>query len=188
MEDRETSLRAAMLAADQGDEKAYASLLSAIAGRVRRNAGARVARAGASREDLEDIVQDVLVAVHVKRGTWEPGRPVGPWIDAIIRYKTVDALRRIGRRKVMTSDSFERVTETVAAPPPSQHVREPADLRRHLSVLPVRERGVVAALGLDGMSIAACAERFGITEGAVRVAFHRGLTRLYGLATAEPKR
>lgn len=175
---RETRWSAHMRAALGGDRRAYAELLSAIADRVRAYARARVHRAGAGAEEVEDIVQDVLVAVHTKRDTWEPTRPFGPWVDAIIRYKTVDALRRLGRRQTIVSDTLERVAETVTAPLPARMAELPADMQRHLSVLPRRERSVVTALGIEGMSIAGCAEQFGISEGAVRVAFHRGLARL----------
>ncbi|MEO0428434.1 MAG: sigma-70 family RNA polymerase sigma factor [Pseudomonadota bacterium] len=185
MDERETRWTMAMQAAMAGDRKSYAELLSSIAERVRRYAGSRVARAGAGPDDVEDIVQDVLVAVHTKRHTWQPERAVGPWVDAIIRYKTVDALRRLGRRRAMTSDCLDRVVETVAAPQPAPTFDAFGDVRGHLSALPSRERGVVAALGLDGMTIAACAERFGISEGAVRIAFHRGLARLANLADGD---
>ncbi|MEO0762195.1 MAG: sigma-70 family RNA polymerase sigma factor, partial [Pseudomonadota bacterium] len=176
---------AAMQAAIAGDRRAYATLLAAIAERVRRHARGRLRRVGAGDEDVEDVVQEVLVAVHTRRDTWEPGRPIGPWVDAIIRYKTVDALRRLGRRRAMTSDTLDVVAATVAAPVPAAHPGGLAEMRRHLAALPGRERGVVAALGLDGMTIAGCAERFGISEGAVRVAFHRGLARLARFADGE---
>lgn len=185
MEDREIRWRAAMQAAATGDRKAYAALLSAIGDRVRHYAGRRVTQIGAGPEDVEDIVQDVLFALHTKRDTWEPTRPFCPWVDAIIRYKTADALRRLGRRRAMTSDSMDRVAATVAAPLPTMPVDASGDIRRYLSALPRRERGVVAALGLDGMTIAGCAERFGISEGAVRVAFHRGLARLSRFAETD---
>ncbi|MEM6677538.1 MAG: sigma-70 family RNA polymerase sigma factor [Pseudomonadota bacterium] len=183
MEERETRWSTAMQAAIAGDRQAYAGLLAAIAERVRRYAGARLGRAGYGAEEAEDVVQEVLVAIHAKRETWEPGRPIGPWVDAIIRYKTADALRRLGRRRALTSDTFDLVVDTVAAP--AAAVEAPGDIDRHLSALPCRERGVVAALGIDGLSIASCAQRFGISEGAVRVAFHRGLARLASLAEGE---
>jgi RNA polymerase sigma-70 factor (ECF subfamily) len=53
--------------------------------------------------------------------------------------------------------------------------------------LPARERGVVAALGLEGLSVAAAARRFAISEGAVRIALHRGLSRLRALSADDPE-
>ncbi|MEM0923423.1 MAG: sigma-70 family RNA polymerase sigma factor [Pseudomonadota bacterium] len=185
MPDRENRWHIWMVKARSGDRTAYARLLGDVAERVRRFARSRMARSGHGTDELEDIVQEVLVALHTKRGTWDPSRPVGPWIDAIIRYKTADALRRMSRRAVLT-DTLDVVSETIAATPSAVHPADLRDLDRHLDTLPKRERGVVVALSLEGVTVRKCAERLGITEGAVRVAFHRGLQRLEHLANREP--
>jgi RNA polymerase sigma-70 factor (ECF subfamily) len=44
--------------------------------------------------------------------------------------------------------------------------------------LPARQRDVVRAVGLEGASIREAAERLEMSEGAVRVALHRGLAAL----------
>lgn len=185
MDKRETRWHSWMQSALGGDRRAYEALLSAVATRTRAYARSRVVRAGYGSDEVEDIVQDVLIAVHTKRDTWEPCRPIGPWVDAIVRYKTVDALRRLGRRVTLGSDTLDHVAETVPAPVQARPSAMTVEVGRHLSALSQRERGIVAALGIDGMTIAACAERFGITEGAVRVAFHRGLTRLANAARTD---
>ena len=43
--------------------------------------------------DIEDLVQDTLLAIHIQRHTYDPKRPLTPWIHAIARYKLVDLLR-----------------------------------------------------------------------------------------------
>lgn len=164
-----------MAAALKGDGEAYRALLEEVADRVRRFARRRLTRTGHGLDDVEDIVQEVLVALHTKRDTWDASRPIGPWIDAIIRYKTADAERMLHRRKVST-DTLDHVAETVAAAPTGGH--HMAEVARYLDALSQRERGVVSALCLDGISVASCAKRLGISEVAVRVAFHRGLARL----------
>ncbi|MEM9429204.1 MAG: sigma-70 family RNA polymerase sigma factor [Pseudomonadota bacterium] len=164
-----------MAAALDGDGEAYRALLVEVADRVRRFARRRLARKGYSLDDVEDIVQEVLVALHTRRDTWDASRPIGPWIDAIIRYKTTDAERLLHRRRVST-DTLDQVAETVAAAPVGSH--HLAEVGRYLEALSQRERGVVSALCLDGISVAGCAKKLGISEVAVRVAFHRGLARL----------
>ncbi|MEM7527225.1 MAG: sigma-70 family RNA polymerase sigma factor [Pseudomonadota bacterium] len=185
MEERETRWNAWMQSALDGDRRAYEAVLAAIAERTRAYAGSRLHRSGRGAEEVEDIVQDVLIAVHTKRETWQQGRPIGPWVDAIIRYKTVDALRRFGRRQTMVSDTFDHVAETMPAPAQTRPLDLVGEVGRHLSTLSQRERSVVSALGIDGMTIAACARRLGISEGAVRVAFHRGIARLAKAADAD---
>lgn len=185
MSDREHRWFSWMIAAQAGDRGAYNRLLTEVGDRVRRFAKRRLARSGFALDEVEDIVQEALVAVHTKRDTWDASRPIAPWVDAIIRYKTLDALRRLGRNAAKT-EVFDPAEQDVAAPPSGDPARYIGDLDRHLGALPRRERGVVAALGLEGLSAAKCAERLGITEIAVRVAFHRGLNRLARLANGEP--
>lgn len=177
MNEREQRWHGWALAAQNGDRNAYARLLGAISERVRRYARGQLARSPHSMDEVEDIVQEVLVAVHTKRETWDPSRPIAPWIDAIIRYKTTDALRRMSRRAA-TSKTVDPTELDVAAAPEPERLRFLHDLDRCLEALPSREKGVVAALGVDGQSAAKCAEQLGISEVDVRVAFHRGIARI----------
>ena len=80
-----------MQAACAGDRAAYEALLADIAGMLRAHARARLARSGFGPEEAEDVVQETLIALHAKRHTWDPERPILPWIQAIARHKTVDA-------------------------------------------------------------------------------------------------
>ena len=63
-------------------------------------------RVGANPAEMEDVVQDILIAVHLKRQTWDDSRPIGPWIAGIARYKLIDALRRRGRRTDLPIEDF----------------------------------------------------------------------------------
>src|SRR5262245_11658890 len=79
----------------EGDCAAYHRLLTLLAPALRRVVRARAGSAGL---DAEDVVQEVLLALHLKRNTWVRGTPVAPWVTAIARNKLVDAHRRRGRR------------------------------------------------------------------------------------------
>ena len=74
-----------------GDEKAYADFLRDAAVLIRSWARRWAVGGGI---DAEDIVQEALLAVHVKRHTWRNDAPVLPWLHAIARHKFVDAVRR----------------------------------------------------------------------------------------------
>lgn len=180
--DRETGWSAAMRDARAGDATAYRQLLGEMALVLRGIARRHLVRLGLGPDEAEDVVQETLLALHLKRDSWDETRPILPWVHAIARYKMLDAARRLGRARRGTVDlPAEAFAELVAAPAPARDMTG-VDPEKLVAGLPARERGVVAALALDGQSVAETAARFGIGEGAVRVAFHRGLARLSGAA------
>ena len=153
-----------------GDAQAYAWFLGEVAASLRPMVARRC---GPS--DAEDVVQEVLLALHAKRATWDGARPVLPWVRAIARHKLTDVLRRHYRQgRHLELPLTERRDETGVEGMPV----EPVDLDRRLAALPDRQRAVVRALGLEGASVQAVAERLAMTRVAVRVAFHRGLAAL----------
>lgn len=165
-------MRAAMV----GDEAAYERLLRELAPVLRAIARRVVARAGAA-IDAEDIVQETLIAIHLKRQTWVPTEPLGPWVRAIARHKAVDALRRRGRHLHVPVEDFEDLLAAEDAGPDFPR----ADLAKQLHHLPARQREVIQSIALDGNSIRQTASRFGMSEGAVRVALHRAVAALAAL-------
>jgi RNA polymerase sigma-70 factor (ECF subfamily) len=157
-------------AAIGGDEAAYAAFLRRVAALVRRFAQRRITQGGL---DAEDIVQETLLAIHLKRHTWRTDEPVRPWLFAIARYKLIDAFRRRGRRlEVPLGEDFD-----APAPEAGEMISE-RDIGRILAALAPRERAVVSAISVDGRSISETARSLGMAEGAVRVALHRGLARI----------
>jgi len=115
-----------------------------------------------------------LLAIHLKRQTWDDTLPFGPWLRAIARNKLIDAMRRRGRRDHVPIEDFaETLAGDAAEPTPV-----PGQLDHHLQRLPERQRSVVTAISLDGASIREAAVRLKMSEGAVRVALHRGLAAL----------
>jgi RNA polymerase sigma-70 factor, ECF subfamily len=163
-----------MRSALAGDAAAYQRLLGAIAPVLRANARRALARAGQPIDQSEDIVQDILLAVHLKRHTWDANAPLAPWLFAIARNKLIDALRRRGRRVFVNIDDF---SETLPSEPPEQTVPA-AEVAAQLERLPARQRDVLQSIAVDGVSIKATAEKLAMSEGAVRVALHRGLASL----------
>ena len=79
-----------MRAAMTGDEGAYRQLLVSLTPHVRAVARSRCRRLGAPEGEVEDLVQEVLLTMHLKRGTWDQSRPIGPWVAAIARNKLID--------------------------------------------------------------------------------------------------
>ena len=170
MDGNDSELARLFRAAIAGDERAYGEFLRQTAGLVRLFAIQKVVRGGI---DPEDIVQDTLLAIHLKRHTWRVDEPVTPWILAIARYKIVDAFRRRGSR--LEIDVGE-IADSFAEPEPE--TLSERDIGRALETLAPGQRSVVAAVSVDGRSIRETAKSLGMSETAVRVALHRGLTAL----------
>ncbi|MER9056250.1 sigma-70 family RNA polymerase sigma factor [Mesorhizobium sp. M0213] len=166
----EAELSRLLRAAIAGDERAYADFLHRIAALVRGFARRKIVQGGV---DPEDIVQETLLAIHVKRHTWRHNAPVLPWVYAIARFKLIDAFRRRGRRIEVEIDE---IAETFAEPE-AETVSE-RDVNRALDSLSPAQRSVVSAVSVEGRSIGETAAKFGISETAVRVSLHRGLAAI----------
>ena len=166
----EAELSRLMRAAIAGDEKAYADVLRRTAALVRGFVRRRTREGGV---DPEDVVQETLLAIHVKRHTWRQDAPILPWIYAIARFKLIDAFRRRGRRIEVDIDD---VAELIAEPE-NEKVSE-RDMGRVLGSLSQGQRAVVASISVEGRSIAETAQVLGLSEPAVRVALHRGLAAI----------
>jgi RNA polymerase sigma-70 factor, ECF subfamily len=173
----------AMRAERQGDAAAYERLLKEIVDLLRRLIRYRLAQLGLSGHETEDLVQEVLIGLHIKRHTWDSRRPFLPWLHAITRYKFIDAARRLRREASYRIDlTFDELAECVEAPA--------EDVDRHLSGLPQGQQTVVRALAIEGASVRATAEKLRTSEGAARyvsprIATAHGGSRVRACQTAE---
>jgi RNA polymerase sigma-70 factor (ECF subfamily) len=163
-----------MRAASAGDGTAYKRLLEAIAPVLRGVIQRGLTRAGLPTGDAEDILQETLLAIHLKRHTWRDTEPFTPWIRAIARNKLVDALRRRGRSVAVPIDDF---LDSLAAPEDEERLSA-AETDKVLGLIEGRPREVVRTIAVEGLSTREAAMRLGMSEGAVRVALHRGLSAL----------
>lgn len=163
----------------QGDARAYEELLTLLTIGLRSLVRRRAHAAGI---EIEDIVQEVLLALHLKRGTWARGTPLAPWVAAIARNKVVDALRRRGQRVEVSLDS---VAEALASESDAdvEHAHDVSDM---LARLNDRQREVVRAVSLEGYSAQEAARRLQMSEVAVRVTLHRSLKVLAAMFRTVP--
>ena len=174
MREREDEWTGLMRLAISGDSAAYQRLLKAVTPVLRAAARRGLARAGQPVDQSEDIVQDILLAVHLKRHTWDANAPFAPWLFAIARNKLIDALRRRGRRVFVNIDDF---AETIPDEPAAETVSA-NEISTLLETLPQRQREVLQSIAVESASIKDTAAKFAMSEGAVRVALHRALTGL----------
>jgi RNA polymerase sigma-70 factor (ECF subfamily) len=167
---------ALMRAALAGDGAAYARFLRAVSPVLRGVVRAR-GMAALGETTCEDIVQEVLLAIHLKRQTWRPEDPIRPWLYAIARHKVADAFRARGSRVTVPVEDF---ADLLAAPPDADPTVA-SDMDRMIGLLDARAADIVRGIGMNGDSIAETGTRLGMTEVAVRVALHRALKKLAAL-------
>jgi RNA polymerase sigma-70 factor, ECF subfamily len=160
-----------MVAGLDGDGGAYGQLLAALGGYLRAHFRRRLSAGSA---DVEDLVQETLIAIHVKRAVYDRTQPFTPWAYAIARYKLLDHYRRVGARQHVPLDD---VGELFAAENPEEGaVRR--DIDKLLSRLPARQQRLMRDVKLAGFSMEEAAERSGMSVSAAKVSVHRGMKRL----------
>jgi RNA polymerase sigma-70 factor (ECF subfamily) len=127
-------------------------------------------------DEVEDLVQEALLAVHNQRHTYNPGQPLTAWVYAIAKYKLVDLLRRRTGRDILNdplNDEFD-----VLAHNDSEAGAARLDVAKLLQRLPDHQRLPIIHMKLEGMSVVETARVTGMSESAVKVGVHRGLKAL----------
>ncbi|QPB19859.1 sigma-70 family RNA polymerase sigma factor [Rhizobium sp. 007] len=170
-----------MRSAMGGDAQAYHRFLCAVTPHLRAMARRRCDQFGAPAGEAEDVVQEVLLAVHLKRGTWDPARPIGPWLSTIVRNKLIDILRRRGRHIDVPIDD---VMTTLEAEEQAGNL-DRLDAEHMFNRLKDPQRDIVRSISIEGAAVRETAERLKMSEGAVRVALHRALKSLAALYRSE---
>ncbi len=171
--DVEHVLRDLLLRGLAGDAQAYHVFLGRLSAHLRAFLGRRLF---GWPDDVEDLVQECLLALHNQRHTYERGQPLTAWVHAIARYKMVDLLRAKSVREALhdpIDDDMALFTDSAT---------EASDARRDLGALlqtlPDRHRLPIEHVKLQGLSVAETARLTGMSESAVKVGVHRGLKAL----------
>ena len=127
-------------------------------------------------DEVEDLVQESLLAVHNQRHTYDPAQPLTAWVHAIAKYKLVDLLRRRAGRdrlNVPLDDELEMLAHD-----DSDAASARLDVAKLLLRLPDRQRLPIVHMKVEGMSVVEAARVTGMSESAVKVGVHRGLKAL----------
>ncbi|MFN4020176.1 MAG: sigma-70 family RNA polymerase sigma factor [Erythrobacter sp.] len=125
---------------------------------------------------IDDLVQEVLIALHTKRASWDPARPFLPWLAAIARYRWVDHLRRAYR------EAGEHLDDNSGAQDSDEDVvLARVSLDRLIAQLPSGQAQAIELVKIEGLSIEEASQRSGQSASLVKVNIHRGLKKLAAL-------
>lgn len=166
----EDQLRRWMIGGLKGDAGDHAALLAALVPLLQAFYRRRISHPA---EDVEDLVQETLIAIHTRRATYDPDRPFGVWLFAIARYKMIDHFRR--RRQ---NCSIEDVEDLLVGEGFESASLARMDVDRLLDTLPRKQSEAIRGTRLAGLSVAEAASAAGIGESDVKVSVHRGLKAL----------
>ncbi len=168
-----------MLLAQEGDRKAYQSLLLSITPYLRAIARRYLGHG----EDSEDAVQEVLMVVHDIRHTYEYGRPFKPWLSTIATRRCIDLLRRRSHRATHEApgqdDPYTYVADHAPGPEDTMQRQHAID-RLHDAVdgLTQRQQEAIRLLRLKELSLDEASVESRQSVGALKVACHRALKSL----------
>jgi RNA polymerase sigma-70 factor (ECF subfamily) len=169
----EDRLRALLVPGLVGDAAAYHAFLTELSTHLRAFFRRRMSGLP---DDVEDLVQETLLAVHNQRHTYDPAQPLTAWVYAIAKYKLVDLLRRRAGRDLRNDPLDEELD--VLAHNDAEAAAARLDLAKLLLRLPDRQRLPIVCMKLEGMSVVEAARATGMSESAVKVGVHRGLKAL----------
>jgi len=174
--DGEGGWSALMAAAQDGDRCAYERLLREIVPFLRGVARRRLR----GEADVEDAVQDTLLTIHQIRHTYDPSRPIRPWLGAIAERRALDRVRSVSRRAGREEELTDLHHETLQGSSTNEGERrlQARDVRAAVADLPPAQRRAIELLKLQGLSLAEASVRTGQSVTSLKVATHRAVLAL----------
>lgn len=175
MIDANPSLESLMLAANGGDQKAYAEALTGMSRLLRPYLAKRLNQPS----EVEDVLQEILISIHRSRHTYDGARPLKPWLYAIAKFRLSDHLRSHYSDHLRHAAELD-VAENISA----QDVTEPGlsyeSIKEEIKKLPGKQPMILHLLHHEGFTSKEVAARMAMTESAVKVAAHRAYKVLKG--------
>ena len=167
----ETRLKALMIEGLEGDAAAHSRLLGELARMLR---GFYARRISGQAADIEDLVQETLIAVHTRRDSYDRERPFTAWAFSIARYKMIDAFRSRGARVTVPIEEVDDLFADDA----HDGIAAGIAIERLMAELPANQRLSIQHTKVDGLSVEETAKRTGLSPSNVKISVHRGLKAL----------
>lgn len=184
--DTDRRLATLMKSAQEGDQAAYARLLTEIVPVIRQ--AIRRQRSFLQTHDIEDILQDTLISLHRVRATYDPDRPFLPWLLTIARHRAMDSARRYVRRTTnevavaIMPETFSGDRANIS----DETYGDPAALRQAIKDLPAGQRQAIELLKLEELTLKEASAKTGLSISALKIAVHRGMKSLSSALRKRP--
>lgn len=159
--------------AQGGDKASYKEFLSLVC----RGYKARFSRLLPA-ANVDDAVQEFLLAIHKALHTYDSSKPIAPWLNAIAHYKVQDQLRSLYRLSV----NVEYLDQQHGLATEQSYS---TDIQKYLSKLPDRESKLLYLLKVEELSVAEVAAQMSMSVSNVKVSSFRALKKLRELLVEE---
>ena len=151
-----------------GDEDALAEVFDEYAGPMLAVASSMLA----DRRLAEEAVQQAFVQAWRAASSFEPERPLGPWLRAIVRRTAVDVWRRERRHQARSFDDVPPADLPSVEPPSIADAADVWAVRRAIDALPPASREVIRLAHLEHLTQPEIAARLDIPLGTVKSRTH----------------
>lgn len=176
-------LAALARAAQAGDERQVAALLSRVRDIAHRYSRARLWSYPSGQQLADDVTQDICLAVLAALPRYRhTGRPFEAFVHGVASRKVADARRAMAKHPVPTAEFADGPD---GKPTPEDHAVQSSELEsamKLLDQLPEQLREVMLLRVAAGLSAEETGAALKMSAGAVRVAQHRALTKMRALA------
>jgi RNA polymerase sigma-70 factor, ECF subfamily len=161
-----------------GDQKSYAMFLERVAGMLRTYLKKSVNPGRVSNEQVEDLIQDVLMAIHQKRSTYRIEMPLMPWLYSITRYRLIDSYRAEGRKPMVLSFDENFDLNEIADESEPQESNCKAELEVVMGCLSDKQKQVLHLAKVEELPLAEVSVRMKMSLSSVKVTIHRAMEKL----------
>jgi RNA polymerase sigma-70 factor, ECF subfamily len=163
---------ALMKKAQDGDSAAYEFLLEEVSDFLKMYLKKRIF----NKDHIEDLIQEVLLAIHKARHSYERDKPFFPWVHAIIKYKSIDYFKAQKKTEAVSVDDSLIQLESKGSF--EQSLENRMELESLLSDLPEKYQQLLKTVKLDGYSVKEAAVLLGLSVANVKTSVHRVLKQL----------
>lgn len=170
---RNTQLKELFIKANHGDNKAYKTFLENIEKMAYQYTQGRISE----KSHHQDIVQEILLSIHQSRHTYDPSKPINPWIYAIFHYRTADHLRKTYKNKEDSTDeeTFKEIKDGFNV---TKNTESNELINKALATLSKKQKEMVILSKIEGFTSAEIALKMNMNINTVKVTIHRSLEKM----------
>jgi RNA polymerase sigma-70 factor (ECF subfamily) len=167
----EVLIDATIIAAQRGDEAAFASIYDAHAGRV----FALCLRLSGDRMHAEELVQDVFVRVWERLASYRGESGFATWLHRVAVNTVLESVRSGGRRRlrVQIAADFAGIEGDRDGATDSADLHQQMDVENAVARLPAGARAVFTLHDVEGYGHAEIGALLGIAEGTSKAHLFR---------------